>query len=332
MTETGNDPVDVVGGSGGPTATSGDGADATSAQLVSQLAQEQAERRHAEAQRAAQREHPDFVLDIERSDVVYTLPPRFMPLEHVEFDKLRRLLHDKWGLTLDLSSLKLDAVLGPRSIEQVAGLSEDELMQLVLRSGDPNIAFGAGKYPVSDFDFVPVLGVRLNYESVMVKVAGVSRVAEVVAAELVEAVSTSAGAARPWSDIEPHLQRVGYATATRINLGAPFEALLSTPTRRFLDEQMIDGPRYAAHMGYYHARPRLGPPPRAVCTYALDDLSLRFAWFDPETGVSTATNMKFSVTSKADYRSGIVLVWSELPYDIHVACLEQLIAGIREQQ
>lgn len=316
-----------------PDQTGGDGSggdDATAVQLVSQLAQQQAQQRHADAQREARREHPEFVLDIDVSEVIYTMPPRVLPLQHIDFERLTTQLYDKWGLVPDPSNLKLDAFLESRSLEEVAAMRKLELMQQLVRSNDPNVAFSSGKYPVSDFEFVPVLSVRLNFESVIVKVAGVSRVAEVVAAEAVEAVWAAAGAARPWSAIEPHLQRVGYATGTRIDLGTPFEALLSAPTRTFLDEQMIAGPRYAAHMGHYHARPTLGPRPNAVCTYALDEVILRVSWFDPETGLNSTTNMKFTVTSKADYRSGIVRVWSELPYDIHVACLTGLIAAIRE--
>jgi hypothetical protein len=316
-----------------PDQPGGDGAegkDATAVQLVSQLATQQAQERHAEAQREAQREHPDFVLDIDVSEVIYTMPPRVLPLQHIDLNRLTTLLHEKWGLLPDPSNLKLDSFLESRSLEEVAAIRTSELMERVVRSTDPNVAFTSGKYPVSDFEFVPVLSVRLNFESVIVKVAGVSRVAEVVAAEAVEAVWAAAGAARPWSAVEPHVQRVGYATGTRVDLGAPFEALLSGPTRAFLDEQMIAGPRYAAHMGHYHALPTLGPRPNAVCTYALDEVILRVSWFDPETGLNSTTNMKFTVTSKADYRSGIVRVWSELPYDVHVACLAGLISAIRE--
>jgi hypothetical protein len=296
--------------------------------LASQLAEE-AQRRREEAQKEAQRENPDFILDVEQSEVLYTVPPRLLPLRYVDYGRLSRQLGEKWGLAIDSSGTRYDTLLVSHSREQIASMTEDEMMHSLLRSEQPDIMFRSGKYAVSDLDFVPIRLVRLNFESVLVSVAGVSRIAEAVAEEVFETISASAGAARSWRTIEPFVQRAGYATRTKVQLGVPFEAMLGPATQTFLKEEMVAGPNYASHLGLYYSHNGLGPAPQAMTTYALDDLVLHFAWFDPQTGTSAHSDIRFSVTSKGDFRSGIVSVSSELRYDIHVECLRRLTAALR---
>lgn len=303
----------------------------SAAQLVSQLARKEAQERHEEAQREVRVERPSFVLDIEESDVYYTLPPRVIPLRYVDFDRLSRQLAEKWGLVLDPAAMNYDPLHATIPPDEFVRLTVPERTQLLLKSVAPNLAFRAGKYPVSDFEFVPILDVRINFESVVVKVAGISRVAEVVAAEIMEAIVACSGAVRSWREIERDLQRAGYATRTKVDLGVPFEAFLGPAVRSFLDDEMVEGPKYALHMGHYYARYDLKPPPRATATYALHRLRFQFVWFDPETGVSMATPMNFDVTAKSDFRSRIVSIWSELPYDIHVRALGVLIERLSAQ-
>jgi hypothetical protein len=199
-----------------------------------------------------------------------------------------------------------------------------------LGGGSPELNFKAGRYRVSDFEFIPILTVQINFESVHVAVRGISRVAESVAQELVETVSASAGASRSWAGIEPEVQLVGYATRTRVNLSPnAFEALLSPGFRVFLDEQITGGARYGAHAGAYNARHGLQPPPRAQLTAALDDVVLLLTLFDPDTGNSNQARLGFSVMTRSDYGSGIVSVSSQLPYELHIEMIGALIAALR---
>jgi hypothetical protein len=301
--------------------------DPSAAQLVSQLAQD-AQKRQELTQQAAQQETPDFVLGVEQSEALYTMPPRFLPLRHANYATLSQILDSKWSLTLDSERTALAPALSTVGREQLGTLTETEVMDHVLKSSRPEIAFRNGKYPLSDFDFVPIRGVQISFESVLVSVGGISRVAEAVAAEIVEAVWSSAGATRPWSAIEPYLQRRGYATRTKVDLGCPAEKLLSPTVLKFLDDEMIDGSKYATHMGHYLASAQGQPPVNTMSTYALDDLVIAFAWFDSNTGMSTRASLKVEVASFSEYRTGIVSVSSELPYDMHISCLEKLIQAL----
>jgi hypothetical protein len=301
----------------------------TTADLVGRLAQERdAQEREQLTQQAAQRELPTFVLAIEQSEARYTIPPRLLPIAHVDYEKLRVILSEKWQLSPDPEYTKLGGILASMPRDQLGQVPESELMRRLLKSSRPEIGFELGRYPLSDFEFVPVLGVQITRESVLVSVAGISQVAEYLVTEMVQAIWASAGVMRPWSDIEPEVQARGYATKTKVDLGAATEQLLNPKLIDFFNNEVLAGAQFASHMGLYLARHDNKPPPQAVTTYALDDLQLKFATFDPATGTTTNSKITISVTSLADYQSGIVSVASELPYDVHIQCLEQLIASV----
>ena len=307
----------------------GDSTDPTSAELMRELAVSSQER-HERTREEAQQVPPEFILSVERTDVVYTFPLRLLPLAHIDYGNFCALLAKKWGLSPSLADVKLDPT-ELRTIPQDEHFDEN-LMNHVLRSSNPQVAFTGGRYRLSSTEFVPINSVMVNRESVVVSVSGVTRVAEAVAQETAEAVSAMAGATPSWSTLEKEVLVLGYTTQTRVDLGgeSAFERLLSAKFRAFLEEEVTSGPRYGAHIGTYRARHGLKPPPRAVLSAALDDLVLYITRYDPDTHTAINSRLRFSVVSVNDYGSGIVSVTSELPYEVHVECLHHLISATED--
>ena len=311
--------------------------DESSAQLISRMADAAQQERQETTQREALRERPSFILDIEQSEVKYTLSLKYVPLEHVDFSVFARQMEDRWGLTFDVRSLKVDPTVLQRLSEQ-SKLNEEDFESAVVKQALPDhdiaFVFRDGKYPLPQNEFVQISRVELNYESVLVSVGGIGQVAEAVAQEVLEELNAAAGAQRPWSALANEVLLVGYATRTKVDLGSPsaFEGLLSPRLLTFMQDEMTEGRQFGAHAGGYHARHDLRPPPNSHVVVALDDLSLRISSFDDSTGNHRESNMWFSVRSRGEYRSGVISISSELPYDIHEECLGVLIERMHQDR
>jgi hypothetical protein len=309
-----------------------DGAPESSAQLVSRVAHSSQERQES-AQQAALREPPQFILDVEQSEVIYTLHPKHIPLPYIDFAKFAHALRERWGLSLDVRTLKVaPTVLQRLSADSQADeeVFQREVMRHVLQEREPSFGFHGGKYPLSKSEFVRILTVKLNFESVLVAVAGKSQVAEAIAQEVLELVNESAGADRPWSVLEQEVRLIGYATKTRVALGpsSAFERLLSPRFLTFLEGDVVDGERFGAHAGSYYVKNGEIQLPDLRVVYGLDDLVVRITSFDEATAGYKETHLRFSVTARSDHHSGIVSVSSELPYDIHEKFLGRLIDSL----
>jgi hypothetical protein len=298
-------------------------------QIVARLAQD-ARRREEITQREVQRQQPPFILEVEQSEVGYTMPPRLLPLNHVDFGAFNALLREKWSLAPDISDVRID----PGAIKNLAPDSIDEqVFTQIAKSGHGAIDYRAGRYVVSPSEFVPIVRVSLTYESLVVGVGGIGRVAEALAQEVFEAISASAGVTRSWTQVQQEVQQVGYGTRTRVDLGSKhaFEKLLSPAVRNFIDTQMLAGDRLAAHSGPFHRRDSLRPPPEAVLNVALDDVRLRISRFNAETGMAISTELRMAVATRGDYHSGIVSIISEFPFDTHVKWVGALIDVLNEE-
>jgi hypothetical protein len=298
--------------------------------IATRLAQD-ARRREEITQREVQRQQPPFILEVEQSEVGYTMPPRLLPLSHVDFGALNAFLREKWSLVPDLSEVRID----PGAIKNLAPESiEEQVFSQIAKSRQGSIDYRSGRYVVTPSEFVPIVRVSFTFESLLVGVGSIGRVADALAQEVFEAISANAGVTRSWTQVQQEVQQVGYGTRTRVNLGskAAFEKLLSPAVRNLIDTQMLAGDRFAAHSGPFHRRDDLQPPPDAVLNVALDDVRLRISRFNAETGMAVSTELRMSVTSRGDYHSGIVSVISEFPYDTHVKWVGTLIDVLNESE
>lgn len=293
-------------------------------------------KRRESTKKEVERERPQYILEIEQSDVAYTLPPPMMPLVHVNYREFAQAMRDEYGLELDLSSVKLDPMIMQQISKEVETSGEDleaALMRHALKDRESELTFRGGRYWLTRTEFVPINAVKINFESVIVSVGGIEKVAEAVAAEIFDLTSLSAKFGRSWSQIQDQIRVVGYATKTRVDLGSEnaFERLLSPQVLDFMDSEMVAGERFAAHYGSYHARDNLEAPPEdfTSLSFALDDLHFYISQFDKRTGMLRQGQIRFTVTGRGDYRSGEVAVWSEFPYRIHEQFLGQLIEAIQ---
>lgn len=309
-----------------------DASEESPAHLVSRVAQSSRQRQES-TQREARRERPAFILAVDHSEVAYTLNPKFLPLAHIDSDAFMGALEKKWGLVLDPSSVKLD----PTVLQRIANEehSTDDafgraVVKHALQTSQPKLSFYRGKYPVSKSEFFEIPRVTLTYETILVSASGISQIAEAVAQEILELVNAAAGADRRWETLAGEVQVAGYATRTKVDLGSEtaFEHLLSPTLLAFIKDHVEAGEQLGAHAGGYYARNQLGPAPKPIVSVGLDDLTLRISNYDDVTGQARQSNLRFSVMTRSELRSGHVSVSSELPYDVHEKCIGGLITAI----
>ncbi|GGR94117.1 hypothetical protein Snoj_55290 [Streptomyces nojiriensis] len=251
------------------------------------------------------------------------LPSGAIPMEHVAPSTLVRIMRDTYDARL--AQLNLAPLLKKFSGEQIAKLDTVDALKELMRTKDSGVVIGfeGGKFP-TQYDFVPLLSMAFNFESITSRVAGQGVVADVVAKEFAEIIWASCGVTKRWEEISERVQLIAYATATKVKLGFPLEELFSGPTRAFLDEQALTGPKYAAEMGTLSARHSFGKSDNVSVLAFADEVHIAFKKFDQDTGRGEDNLMKFSVTARDEYGTGIVNVTSHLSYERHVEFLEQL--------
>lgn len=288
-----------------------------------------AKKRRTEAKEVLEKRTPDLIKAIRRSEVAFTIDPVMLPYSQMDFTLFRESLARAYNSKFKLPDLShLQKALGTKSL---LAITEDQAAQLLLGLNDPTLIFENGRFPVSRNEVVTIPTIRLDDESVHVAVEGVSKIAELVVAEVVEAVWASTGVEKRWDEVKQHIQLVKYGTATKVDLGFPAERFLHPTLRRFFDEHVIGGQKFAAAMGALSARDSFGPSPSAEAIYNLDELHVNFHRFDSLTGRYERTALRFSTVTKDDARTGVVVISSQLPFDQHVDCLIQLVEVMKSE-
>ncbi len=287
-------------------------------QILEGISAVAAERRD-EAQRAINRPLPSWLLEIMQTEVVYTIATQSLRLRTTSFATLNHLLREKYSVVFQRPTL------GP--IPVGVPISDDELGAAVIRTDD-HVRFEDGKFMRTATDFDVIRSIRINYETIDVVVEGVSEVAELVVADVAEMISAAAGAQRRWDQIKPGTQLIGYGSVTLVDLGVPFENLLSAELRGFAATQMLSGRKFAYESGRRSARHNFGVSPQLTAVWGLDDLTIKIFLFDQLTGRPEETKMNLTVRSRDEMGTGRVVAFSELPFQKHVECIEQLRSAI----
>ncbi len=292
-------------------------------EVVSDVAQQ----RRQEARPVLERQVPEMVLSVDRSEVSYKIQPKMLPLPQVDFKTLRDHFTQAYRISFKLPDLgPLEALTKGTTLN----FSEEQVGEVLLRAERPDIEFSNGRFPLSKNDFVPIISISFDSESIIVAVQGIGKVADLIAAEVAEAIWASTGAHKRWEEIKPFTQMISYGTATKVNLGFPLERLLHVRFREFITDQMIGGQAYGSRMGAYSARHDFQKTPNTVTMWTLDDLTLKFFRFDQQTGRSEDSQLRFTVTSRDEQGTGIVAVISKLPFDVHVECLQALVEALKQ--
>jgi hypothetical protein len=285
---------------------------------ISEIARE----RRLAAERESTREKPAFLTGIEQSEILYTFRPLAMPYSTVDPVALSAKLEDIYGLRL--ARLDLSPLLNKMSKDQVLHLETSEALKAIVRAPESQLRWEDGRFPLRN-DFVGIRGVSINFESILVVVAGVSEVAEVVAQEIVELMWRLSGAKKAWQDVQQGLMLTGYGTATRVDLGFASESLLAREFTDFLRDKLENGPSYARYMG----RQATPDEQSVVAVSGLDELHMKVSRFDPSAGNSSTSMVRFSVTARSDFRRGRMLVTTEMPFDKHMDFLGEIFDAIR---
>lgn len=87
-----------------------------------------------------------------------------------------------------------------------------------------------------------------------------------------------------------------------------------------------------AEMGRQSSRYNFKVSPASLSIFAIDDLNLNFYLFDQVTGRSETVKFRFSVTTRDLVGTGRIVVISELPFEKHIECLQELIDVMQSKE
>ncbi len=280
------------------------------------------ERRRAAAQ-ATERARPSFVEFVDYSEVMYTFTPpaTALPLAQADSTTLAESIHRMYQSAPKLSDLS--PLMEKHSKEEIMNMSENAMLAAILKSRSPSIVFEGGVFPLKN-DFVAIHSIDVSFESVLVRAAGPSQVAEAIIVEFVEMLWKAAGVDKRWEHLSKSLVSTAYGTSTRVDLGLSVESLLSPAFRTFIQDDVVGGKNYAKFMGRQRVRNSSNPQPVSTMA-ALDELHMAVNTFDLSTGQHMANTVRFSVMAGSDYGTGRVRVSSTMHYDRHVEFLTDLI-------
>lgn len=285
-----------------------------------------ARKRRESVEKEAQAPKPSFVTGVEHSEVVYNFHPAALPFVDVDPTVLSEQLKADYDLTLGRTDFS--PLLKSIAREQLLQMDEAEILRRLVRSRDTILQFEGGRFPLRN-DFVPIRSVDVSWESILVRVGGVSRVAEVVAGEVIETMWRLAGAQKRWQDIQEHIQMIGYGTTTRVQLPFLAEKLMNPLLTRAFKDSLSTGSEYVREMGRVR-RGNDGVETIAVST--LDELHVEVSKFDPATGTNSQNLVRFSVIAKSDHGTGRLSISSHLPYELHIRWLSELFDALSDDK
>jgi hypothetical protein len=305
----------------------GDGTDASmtdeavsSEDALSDLARE----RRALAERQSARPRPSYVVGVDHSEAGYTLDPSAIPLSELDAGEFCESLNRTFGL--ELAPIDYGPLLNVIPRDQLLAMDEAAVLQKLITVRGSVLKFENGRFPLRN-DFVPIRSMDVNFESVIVRVGGVTEVAEAVAQDVVDLMWKLSGSTKRWKDLESAVLLVGYATATRVQLSFPAEQLVSAALMDTLSGNLTQGINVAKRIGYETGPAKKGFSDNFVAIATLEDLTLEVSKFNPATGASNQSNLRFSVTARNDHGTGRIRVVSELKYEDHIALLNEIMSA-----
>jgi hypothetical protein len=162
-----------------------------------------------------------------------------------------------------------------------------------------------------------------------VVVAGESDIAELIVSEVVELFWSTTGFKKRWETLQSHVRLKSYATLTKVDLGVPLEQFLNPSLDEFMRNKVVGGTdNYGLHMSARSYRDNFGLSKNKAMTYTVDNVDLLVHIFDTGNGRSEQLRFNFRARTADEQGYGIFGVYSELPYEQHVACLSELKAGM----
>lgn len=258
---------------------------------------------------------PDYLIDVQQTEASYVLDPKALPYEYVDLEKL------------DDSLKKLYGLQRAKALSFNQDSADDPLQQLLGPSAETqdNLRYTKGKFPLSKKDFIPIRDVVLTRERVHIVLKGDSSISDALVADVVESLWLAAGISKSWDTIRKALQLTAFGTATKLRLPVPMESFIDPRMLSFVEKDCLDGQKFAHKMGLIAAEGVQHRNQRLHCSFAVDDIRLRFSIFDAVSGLSESSQLTFTVGAKNEYGTGIYTVISELKYDLHMKAVSKLL-------
>ena len=256
-------------------------------------------------------ETPDFLIKVSQTEILYTFDPVALPFKLVNFDDFSKQLKDLYSLSTDLGN----------QVEE----TDDPISVITGQKPKANrIRFINGKFELSNRDFIEIQSLNFTRELVHVVLKGPSTIADVIIADAVEALWKCSGASKKWEDISKSVLLKDYGTTTKVRLGVKLEEFLAPKLWSFIDNECINGSRYAVQSTPKSYLNNFNAPDEVFANCFVDDINLLFSVVDKETGASSKIKLKFSIVANSEYGSGVYGVTSELPYELHIEMLKKL--------
>lgn len=286
-----------------------------------------AKSRRAQVEEQSKRPVPAFIESVEHAEVAYVFNPTSLPFR--EMDPQAFIGHVNEAYSAQLTPLDIGPLLKTMSREEVLQLTEGELLRRLLRTNASQLSFEQGRFPLRN-EYTVIRSIELNWESIIVRVAGISDIAEAIVSELAEFMWRAAGVKKNWADIARGAMLVGYGTSTRIQLPVPAETLMNPKLYSFLQGNLVGGKNYARSLG--RVRPQSTPEEGQIAAVAtFDELHLQIDKFNMRTGASEEAPIRFLVTSRSDFGTGRLLATTNMKYEAHVSFLADLFAALESE-
>ncbi|HRR41285.1 MAG TPA: hypothetical protein P5244_08650, partial [Syntrophales bacterium] len=207
-------------------------------------------------------------------------------------------------------------------------LNIDDVGQYLFRLPLPMAKFTGGRLDITKRSLVEIEEVTFDRENIEVLVSDTTDIAELLIKDLVQYLWASAEADRSWEEIEKNLQKKTFGTSTRVRLGFPPSQLLSPDFGKFIDEQVIAGPRYGRMMASRSDRDDFGPPQNSEESWFVDELQVMVSRYDKTSRTHENEIFRIGVGRKDFQGTDVVDIDSHLEFEEHVKFVEALIKQV----
>ena len=283
--------------------------EATSIEVLDQLADT---RREKVRNSISSINAPDHLLMVAQTELSYNIEPAALPFSQINIDEFSE-------------SLKSLYKVQPETIdnEPTGNVLEDMLQK---RKRSNALTYINGRFEISDRDFIQIKAIRFTTQQIHVVLKGPSSVAEVIIADCLERLWACAGVNKKFEELEKFIVLKTYGTGTKVKLPIKLEDTLSQGLKNLLNNDCIDGKKYAQHSSPKSYLDDFELNDKLIANYAVDEIKIKFNIFDPVTGDHNTGQLRFSVGALSEYGTGVYHVISELPYELHMQLIEDFVS------
>lgn len=242
-------------------------------------------------------------------------------LAHVE---LEQAIFSEFRGHYDRSTVSL-----PQAAEPNGALSPSNSELIRYQISHDNLVSFEGGYAQYGDDTVSISTLGFGSQTILAHVNGTTRQAEHICKKLAELLWHTVGIERKWSEISRFTMMATHQTSTVVDLGFPQLEFYSKGFREFLLNEIEGAGGLGQHLGMIGARSanwRDDVMVKAAFRNVLVDLSI----IDVASGDHETSVLEIIPDTRADINRNRVKVMSELPFDLHVEMVNNLIKRLRD--